>query len=71
MKAKKKTSLNGLFNFITIEATVIVIISRELVAERLSSLSSNEKRDLVGHKFKDNREVQTIVTQWLITQDTD
>jgi hypothetical protein len=29
------------------------------------------KQNLGGHKFKDDREVQTVVTRWLITQDTD
>jgi hypothetical protein len=27
--------------------------------------------NLVGRKFKDNRNVKKIVTRWLITQDTD
>jgi hypothetical protein len=28
-------------------------------------------QNLVGHKFKDDRDVETVVTRWLITQDTD
>jgi hypothetical protein len=29
------------------------------------------KQTLSGHRFKDDREVETVVTRWLITPDTD
>jgi hypothetical protein len=48
------------------EPTLALIASGEFVAQRLSCF-----RNFGGHKFKDNREVETAVIRWLITQDPD
>jgi hypothetical protein len=48
-----------------------MIISGKFVAERLSSVSSAEKRNLHGKKLKANCEVETVETRWITTQDTD
>jgi len=52
-------------NIVTRESTPTVIISKEFVAEGLSSCN------LGGCKFKHEVEVETIVARWLITQDKD
>ena len=43
-------------------------MSREIYAGRLSTNSSTEEK-LGGHKFKDYREMKTVVIRWLTTQD--
>jgi hypothetical protein len=58
------------YNFINKEPTLAVIIQGEFVAQRLSSVS-NFEQSLGGLKFKDNRDVETVVTRWLKTQGTD
>jgi hypothetical protein len=61
-----KVSLHCVWNnIVTRGPTLIVIVSREFVAEGLSSCS------LDGCKFKHEVEVETMVARWLITQDKD
>lgn len=55
---------------LTAETTLTVILPEEFVAERLSFVSSAE-RNFVDHKVKDDRELKTVLTRSLITQDTD
>ena len=47
-----------------------MIISGEIDDGRLSAASRSEEK-LGGHKFKDDREMETVVIRWLITQDTE
>jgi hypothetical protein len=35
------------------------------------NLSTSQRHSLVSHKFKDDREVETVVTRCLTTEDTD
>ena len=46
----------------------LIETSGVIVAERLSFVYSAEE-NLGGHKLKDNRQVVTFVTGWLITED--
>ena len=48
-------------NFVAYERTLIVSVSAKYFAERLSYISRAEQT-LCGHKFKDDREVETFVT---------
>jgi len=41
------------------------------VAERDCLLSSVLDQNLAGHKVKENRQVETNVSRWLVTLDTD
>ena len=47
-----------------------MIISGEIDAGRFSAASSTEEK-LGGHKFKDDREMETVVIRWLIAHDTE
>jgi hypothetical protein len=58
------------FSFLTKGPTLNVIISEEFVGERLSPVSGDEPKAW-RYIFEDDRKVETVVTQWLITQDTD
>jgi hypothetical protein len=53
------------FFLVSKEPALIVIMSREFVAERLSVFRF--QRSFSGHRFKDDREAKTFVTRWLIT----
>jgi len=50
------------------ESTLIVIVSDEFVAERLSS-GTEPKQNLDGHTYEDDGHVETGVTRQLITRD--
>jgi hypothetical protein len=59
------------YNPVTKEPTLIVITSTSCNSPP-SDLHpfTALKQNLRGHRFKDSREVDTIVTRWLITQNT-
>jgi hypothetical protein len=52
------------------ERKLVVIISEEIVFERLAFVSS-DKAHLSSHILKNDREVETVVTRLLIKGDTD
>jgi len=56
--------------FGTLEPTRTVVISRELVFGRLSSVFGPETIFWQLH-IKDDRDVETVMRRWLITKDTD
>jgi hypothetical protein len=57
--------------FLAIEPTLIKIVSRKFVAERLASASRAEPKKNGGHKFYNHRNVENVVTPWLISQEKD
>jgi hypothetical protein len=50
-------------NFVTNE--------RALIRRRINVICFQLKQSLGGHKFEDDRHAETVVTRWLITQDTE
>jgi hypothetical protein len=50
------------------EATLIVTVSDEFVAERLSS-ATEPKQNLDGHSYEDDGSVETVATRRVITRD--
>jgi hypothetical protein len=57
-------------NFVNKDPTLIVITSgNQSSSEYL--LFPELKQNLGGHNFKDNRELETAVTRWLVTEETD
>jgi hypothetical protein len=58
-------------HFVTKEHTVIVITPRKFGSEGLSFVYSAEQ-NLSCHEIKDDHDVKTVVTRWLvIIRDTD
>jgi hypothetical protein len=53
---------------VTEETTLIVIVSDELFAERLSS-AAQPKQNLDSHNYEDDGDVETVVTRRVITRD--
>ena len=64
-RVRQKTGSHGVIK----HPALTVIISGESAAKHfhLCPLSLCPG----GHRLKDNREVQTVATRWLVTQDTD
>jgi hypothetical protein len=56
------------YNLVIEDPKMILFVSGELVAERLSSVSSAQA-NLEGHKLEDDGEMERVVTQWLITEE--
>jgi len=54
------------YNFVTTESKLIVITSGKFIAHPFAALQQN----LGCHKLKDDREVETVVTGWMITEDS-
>jgi len=54
------------FNFITTESKLILITLGKFVAHPIPALHQN----LGCHKLKDDHEVETVVTRWMITEDS-
>jgi hypothetical protein len=48
----------------------ILIVSGKFVFGRFSCVSA-QKQNFGGHKFKRDREVETVATRWQVTQDRD
>jgi hypothetical protein len=51
--------------FVSEEFILIVIITKEIIVERFPSVFSTEENH-DGHRLKDNREIERVVTRWLL-----
>jgi hypothetical protein len=57
------------YNFVTKELALIVILSVQFVAYRLTSVFSPEAKSW-RPQIQEVPEMETVVTQWLLTSDT-